>query len=370
MTESDHQVPVEAAVAGPGPLAGDGYVGAVDLGGTKILAAVVAPDGTICSRSKKKTVGRQSDAEAVIARIADCLRDATTAAGIAPKQLLAVGVGAPGPVEGDTGVVTVAVNLGWRDVPLRSALEQLAGVPVAVENDVRVAVLAEHVAGAGRGSQSMLGVWLGTGIGGGVVIHGQLVGGVTNAAGEIGHMTIKAGGPTCACGARGHLEALASRSAIVRDLARRAQRGQKTALTHIVGDDVSRATSSDLAEALRQGDKVVMKAINRAAKYLSMGIANLANVLNPELVVMGGGLVEALGEPFVRQVAEEVVKRPMFAATHALNIVPAALGDDAGIVGAALIARRLAVSRTVIAENSSLPRPVASLVNGDASAAE
>lgn len=322
------------------PLAGEGYVGGVDLGGTKILAVVVGPDGRELGRSKKST-GRNHEPGAVIDRIAKCMQDAAAEAGISVDQLRAIGIGAPGPVVPEEGVLTVAVNLGWHDVPLKAELEQRLGVPVVVDNDVRVAVLAEHLAGAGRGVRSLVGVWLGTGIGGGVVVNGELITGANNSAGELGHITIKAGGPKCACGGRGHLESLASRSAIVREIADQVGKGKKTILTSIVEGEVDKATSGDLADAYRKGDKLVVREINRGAKYLSMGIASIANVLNPEMAVLGGGLVEALGEPFLRRVTEEVRERPMYAATRPLRIVQSELLDDAGVIGASLIARRL-----------------------------
>jgi glucokinase len=326
-------------------LAGSGYVAAVDLGGTKILAAIVAPDGRIVARAKKKSGAKGRDPGPVIDRIADCVGDAAAEAGIEVDRIGAIGIGAPGPVSHDTGVVAVAVNLGWHDVPLRSELERRVKRPVAVENDVRLAVLAEQVAGAGRGASNLIGVWPGTGIGGGVIIDGKIVTGFTNSAGEIGHMTVKAGGPLCACGARGHLEALASRTAIVRWMAKAVDGGEPTVLTNLVGSDLSKATSGDLAEAARQDDKLTLAAIERSAKYLAIGIASVANLLNPEVVVVGGGLVEALGEPFVERIRQQLKGRPMLASTEPLRIVRSALGDDAGIVGAAFVARRLVAAR-------------------------
>ena len=354
------------------PLAGTGYVAGIDLGGTKILVAIVAPDGRIVARAKKKSISRGSDAAIVIDRIADCVRDATHAAGILPNQLQAIGIGAPGPIVLETGVVTVAVNLGWHDVPLKAELERRLGIPVGVDNDVRVAVLAEYLAGAGRGARNMIGLWPGTGIGGGIIVNGEIVIGSTNSAGEIGHMTIKAGGPICACGGKGHLESLASRGAIVRDIAALVHRGEKTLLIGIVGPDVTRATSSDLADALHQGDKLVIRVLDRAAKYLSIGIASLANVLNPETVVLGGGLIQALGDPFVRLIAQKVEGRPMLAATSSLKIAQSLLGDDAGIIGSALVARRLSV-RLESAHADNLTSPVghsAGATNGHAAPSE
>jgi glucokinase len=325
-------------------LAGEGFVGAVDLGGTKILAAVVSPDGAIVARAKKST-GKSSAPETVIDRIAACVREALETAGVEPSALRAVGIGAPGPVDPERGVLRTAPNLeGWHDVPLADELGRRLGVPVALDNDVRVAVLAEANAGAGRGVRNWVAFWPGTGIGGGVVLDGQILRGATNTAGEVGHITVKAGGPRCGCGGKGHLEALASRSAIVRDIARRVKKkGEKTLLSEIARD-VEKAKAGELAEAYRRGDKLVVKAIERAAKYLGIGVANIANTVNPELVVLGGGLTEALGEPFVRQVEQEARRRPLAAATAELQVVQSQLGDDAGVVGAALVARRLAGS--------------------------
>lgn len=290
----------------------------------------------------------------MIDRIAEVMREAAKGAGIEPGVLAAVAIGAPGPVVADTGVLSVAVNLGWHDVPLRAELEKRLGVPVMVENDVRVAVLAEHAVGAGRGARSLVGFWIGTGVGGGVVIDGELISGANNSAGEVGHMTIKAGGPVCACGARGHLEPLASRSSVIQYISRKVKKGAKTNLTQIADGDVTDATSGDLAKAFRHGDKLVTRAIHRSAKYLSIGIASVANLLNPELVILGGGLVDALGEPYVRRTREELAGRPLLAATKPVRIVAAALSDDAGVVGAALVARRAA---TRLATPAALANP-------------
>ncbi|MGH2353971.1 MAG: ROK family protein, partial [Chloroflexota bacterium] len=219
-------------------------------------------------------------------------------------------------------------------------------VPVAVGNDVRVAVLAEHAAGAGRGVRNMVGIWPGTGVGGGLILNGHLYMGEGAMAGEVGHITIKAGGPKCGCGGRGHLEALASRTAIVRDIAKAVKKGEKTLLTKTVGKDVSTATSGALARAWRRGDKLVTRVLDRAAEHLALGIASVANLLNPELVVLGGGVVEGLGESYIEQVRKLVRKMPLQSSTESLRIVKSELGDDAGITGAALLARRLAGGTT------------------------
>lgn len=337
MIESNVGRQVESA-----PLAGPGHVGAVDLGGTKILAAIVGPDGQVVAREKRST-GKDGKPGPVIERIAETVRRAAVAAGLDVGQLGAVGIGAPGPVDADAGVLHTAPNLdGWQDVPLAGELSLQLGIPVTLDNDVRVAVLAEQAAGAGRGLRHWVAVWPGTGIGGGIVLNGELWRGASGAAGEVGHITVKAGGPRCGCGAKGHLEALASRSAIVRYLAKRAANGHDTLLDKIASGGVAESKSGDLAEAFAKGDKEVVRAIERAARYLAIGIASIANTVNPEAVVLGGGLVEALGEPFVRLVEKKLRGRPMTAATDPLLVLQSQLGDDAGVTGAALLARRLA----------------------------
>lgn len=333
-----------------GPLVGEGYVGAVDLGGTKILAAVFNPQGQIAGRAKRPT-GRDHAPAAIIDRIAQTLRQAAAAAGIDASAITAAGVGAPGPVRPEDGSITIAPNLDWVNVPLQADLAARLDLPVAVGNDVRVAVLAEHAAGAGRGVRDMVGIWPGTGVGGGMILNGEPYTGSASMAGEIGHITILAGGPRCGCGGRGHLEALCSRTAIVRAVAKQVKRGGKTVLTKIVGKDITRATSGDLAEAWSRGDQLVVRAIDEAARYLALGIASVANLLNPELAVLGGGVVEGLGQPFVDAVRGRVAKMPLTSSTGTLRIVKSELGDDAGITGAALLARRLQHSRM-----SPLPR--------------
>ena len=321
------------------PLAGAGHVAAIDLGGTKILAAIFTPDGSVISRAKQMTHAERGSAE-VVDRMAEAVREAAADAGIDPSALDGVGVGAPGPIGADGGIVQVAPNLGWLEFPLRDELARRLNRPVFLGNDVSVAVLAEHQVGAGRGTRHMIGIWPGTGVGGGIVADGKLYGGAGQMAGEIGHITVKAGGPKCGCGGRGHLEALCSRTAIVKEIAKHVKRGAKTELSKIAGKDLTQATSGDLRKAVQRGDKLVIKVLDRTAKYLALGIASAANLLNPELVVLGGGVIEALGEPFVVRIRELTREQPLEAVTRDLRIEPSLLGDDAGITGAALLVRQ------------------------------
>ena len=319
-------------------LGGDGHVGAIDLGGTKIFGAVFAPDGRIVGRSTV-LIGRDHTPTSVVDKMVDAVDAAARAAGVARRDLRAVASGAPSPVELGSGIVVHAPNLGWHRFPLRDELGRRLGVPVAVENDVRAAVLGENAAGAGRGVRNWVGVWPGTGIGGGVVLDGQLWRGSSNSAGEFGHMTIKAGGPRCGCGGRGHLEALASRTGIVNAIVRAVTRGQRTILTDWLGHDLAATSGADLGRAWTAGDAVVSRVVDEAAGYLALGIASIANCVNPELVVFGGGVVEGLGDRFLELIARKLRGQEMVTATDPLRLVRCQLGDDAGLCGAALVAR-------------------------------
>lgn len=327
-------------------LRGDGYVVGIDLGGTKILAAVFAPDGHIVSRSKVLT-GRRGGLD-VVERMAVAVREAVKVAQLDLTDVRVVGTGVPGPVDPNTGIVQMAPNIpDWDLMPLREQLSsRLIGIPVATNNDVRVAVIAEHGAGAGIGTKDMVGIWPGTGVGGGLILNGEIYTGTASYAGEIGHITVRIGGEPCGCGGRGHLEAYCSRTAIVRNLQKHVKKGERTLLTRVIGKDLSRVKSSDLAQAAALGDKVVLEVLDRAARYLAIGVASIANLLNPELVVLGGGVVEALGDPFVETVTNYVRTEPFAATTNPLRILASALGDDAGVTGAAIIARQLQAKQT------------------------
>jgi glucokinase len=316
----------------------NGCVVGVDLGGTKALAAVVSPSGEILCRVKAKTPVGQGN-EGVLATVAACVRDAMAESKIARSAIRAVGIGVPGPLDPETGVVKVAPNLGWKDVPVKTILEKELGLPVFVENDVNAGTVAEHRLGAGVGVKDMIGIFVGTGIGGGLIFGGHLYHGFGKVAGEVGHMIIKVNGPRCGCGNRGCFEAMASRTAIVRDLINAVAKGRKTVLTKMVGDDLRQVGSGMLAEAYRSGDKLTVRIIRRAARCCGVAVASLLNLLNPEMVVLGGGVVEALGADYVNRVIKVASKRTFDVTLEGVRIVPAQLGDDAVFLGAACLAR-------------------------------
>ncbi len=313
----------------------------VDLGGTKILAAVVTADGKIMGQAKRKTKP-ETGTESVIERIVKTVDDALASAKTLRSEVRAVGIGAPGPIDPDTGTVLMAPNLnGWENVPLAKTLSEQLGVPVFLDNDVNVGTLGEFVYGAGRGAKDVIGVFVGTGIGGGLIIGGQLRSGARHAAGEIGHMIVLAEGPYCGCGNRGCIEALASRTAIVNSLRMAMQSGRKTTLTEaLAGGGVERLSSGVLAQAWKSNDTLTVEVLTRVQYYLGLHLASLVNFLDPELIVLGGGVIEALGEDFLQPIRRAAYQHfTQRRDASQVKIVLSQLGDNAGILGAAVAAR-------------------------------
>jgi glucokinase len=313
----------------------------LDLGGTKILAAVVNDRGEVVAEAKARTRGEKGP-DGVIERMVEAAGQAVRKARLDWKGIAAVAAGAPGPVDPDAGIVFHAPNLeGWTDVPLAEKLAAALEVPAFVENDVNLGTLGEHVLGAGQGTRDMVGVFPGTGIGGGLILDGKLRSGFRCAAGEVGHMVLLADGPVCGCGRRGCAEALASRTAIERDIQLGLAAGRESVLREEVIGKGGPLTSGVLAGALQQGDPLVTEVLGRAQWYLGLLAAAIVNLLDPEMVVFGGGLVEALGDDFL--VPVRVTARQYFiqqAGADRVQIVPAKLGDHAVVLGAAMLARQ------------------------------
>ncbi len=316
----------------------DGYVVGVDMGGTKILAAVVGLNGQIVARLKVMTKAEKG-ADDVINRISDCISESIEKANLRASQIRAIGIGAPGVVDPVAGEVLYAPNLHWSNVPLKGALENLLNIPVFVDNDVNLGTLGEQALGAGRGVDNLVGIFVGTGIGGGIVLNGKLFYGANRTAGEIGHVILKPGGPKCSCGNRGCLEALASRTAISRYVQKAiTQQGKKSILPELNGGNLDMVRSRALAKAVEKGDKLTLKAIRRARHYLGIGVATVVGLVNPQVVVLGGGLIEALGDDFVNGVHHAASKLALPNAMNGVDVVSATLGDDAGAIGAAALA--------------------------------
>jgi len=317
----------------------DGSVVAIDLGGTKALAGVVEPDGTVRSRVWLPSRDLSGQPELLLDRLADGASAAAREADVDFERVPAVGVCVPGPLDPSRSVVAVAPNLGWSNLDARGELEQrLPRTRVFLENDVRAAALGEHVLGAGRGYDSMLAVFVGSGVGGGIVIGGKLFHGASGGAGEIGHTVVRAGGPRCGCGRWGCLEAMAARGAVTRYVIQDVRRGHRTALTDILNGNLAALTSRDLAQAIAQDDAVAIRAARRSARYVGAVVGSALNLLDPAIIVLGGGIAEALGQRYVEWATEIARHQALSPAARDVPIVASKLGDDAGLLGAALTA--------------------------------
>ena len=322
---------------------GDGDKGeflvGVDLGGTKIYAGVFKP-GMNCIGTARVSTKADRGADAVIERIARCVQDAVDECDLNMKQVRGVGVGAPGAVDTETGRVIFAPNLGWEDVQFKKALEKQLDVPVFVENDCNMAMLGVYEKELGAKPEHALGVFIGTGIGGGLILDRRLHSGFNRTGGEVGHMVLEVNGPKCGCGNNGCFEALASRSAIFRRIEEAVKDGQKTILTDLLGKDLKDMRSGDLRKAIRRGDKFVEKVVEEAALYTGIALANLINLLSPEVVVLGGGLIEALEDEMMAIILETTKDYAFPGTMKGVDIVASKLADEAGIMGGAVLARR------------------------------
>jgi len=313
------------------------YALAVDIGGTKILTALVRDDGAVVARSRVDTPGR--GVEPVLGAVARTVEDVMRHGAAAGGEVVAAGVGAPGPLDPATGVVFDPPNIeGWHDVPLGAMLTERLGRGVFIENDANAAALGEWWVGAGRDVSDLIYVTVSTGIGGGIIIGDRVHHGVSGTAGEIGHMTVDLSGPPCLCGlGNGHLETLASGPAMARAAREAVEVGRRSALLEMAGGRPDAITAAMVDTAAREGDPVALEVFTRAATYLGVGMANLLNLLNPQRIIIGGGVSRAgemLFEPVRRIARERAFEQP----GRAADIVPALLGDDVGVVGAAAVA--------------------------------
>ncbi len=314
------------------------YVLGIDLGGTKIETAVFDDGGNIIGRHRDKTEAWRGQNE-VLERIIMVSGQAIANAKIEAKEIAAIGIGSPGPLDPDTGYIIETANLPFKNFPLGPKLsERYNNCPVVLNNDVDAGTYGEFKQGIAQGAQFVLGVFIGTGIGGGLIIDGKPYNGFNKNAAEIGHIVVRMGGPKCGCGNRGCMEALASRPSIARDIKRALKSGKKSLITKKMSKDGT-ITSGDIKECYEAGDKVVKKIVHRASEYIGAGIGSLVNVLSPEYIVFGGGVVEALGEGFIRRLEKEIARNAFEFSMKNVKIVKAQLGDDAGITGAALLAR-------------------------------
>ncbi len=317
-----------------------GLVAAVDLGGTKILAAIVDSENRVLGRAKSSTPA-QEGGQAILGAISETIRQAAAEALIDLADVKGVGVGSPGPLDPERGVILFSSNMNVRDFALGPLLSEELGKPVLLRNDVRMGGFGEFMLGAGQGKSSVLAAFVGTGIGGCVIIDGKVVTGSTGNAGEIGHILLKPGGSRCGCGRRGCLEAFASRTAIAKRIRKAHRNGRSTMLASKVNDKSDRLKSKDLAAAYLSGDAVTVAEVHRAAYYLGLGLGSLVNVFGPEVVIIGGGVAAALGPAYIDAIRNSARNQILVDPDQKIEIVPAALGDDAGILGSAIMAREI-----------------------------
>ena len=312
-----------------------------DLGGTKMMAAVLDRNFRIIGSHRAKTKGLEGTKE-VLGRIVETINEALREAKIEVHQLGGIGVGCPGPLDLDRGIILHAPNLGWHNVTLKETLEKKFRCPTVIANDVDTGTYGEYRFGAARKARCVVGVFPGTGIGGACIYKGRIFRGKTSSCMEIGHIKVEREGRMCGCGRRGCLETVASRLAISAEAAMAVYRGEAPHLRKLAGTDIADIKSGALSKAIKAGDAVIEQIVRNAARHLGTAIANLVNLLAPDVVVLGGGLVEAMPDIFLKEIEKTVGSGAMKSFTRSLKIVAAELGDNAAVMGAAGLAAEAA----------------------------
>lgn len=313
------------------------HVIGIDLGGTNMQIGVVDPGYKIPGRSKKKTRAVEG-LDRVLDRIVDGVNEACHEAGISTKEVAALGIGAPGAIDPAAGVVVQAPNLNWHNVQLANLLKKRLGVPVVVDNDVNVAVYGEWRLGAGKGVNDLLGVWLGTGVGGGLVLNGKLYYGGFFTAGEIGHNILFPGAPP---GTR-KVEECCSRTAVVRHILQLIHTGRKSVIPELCQGDLSEVRAKTVSVAYEKNDAPTREVVDNAAELLGIVCANAVTLLSLPRVVLGGGLTEAMGDALVKPVREATRRFVFPDVLRKVDVVATKLEANAGLLGAALLAQEMA----------------------------
>jgi glucokinase len=311
---------------------------AVDIGGTKIITAVFDGEGTMLSRIYCLTLGSEGP-NRVIKRLIGAIDKAIEKAGMVRSQIGGIGVAAAGAIDINRGIVADSPNLPrWHNIHIVDKLVDALGRPIFLLNDANAAALAEYRLGAGRGLHNLIYITVSTGIGGGMIINGELYQGTDGSAAEIGHMIIKIGGPVCKCGKRGCFESMASGTAIGRLAQKRLRRGEESIMARLANDKVGDVTAQIVAAAARKGDPLAKAVIEEAAGYLGIGLANLVNLMNPQMIIIGGG-VSKMGEMLLRPTRKSMKANAFNLPARTVRLVRPRLGVDAELTGAAIYAR-------------------------------
>jgi len=308
------------------------YFIGVDLGGTKIATGIANENGDLIKTVKVPTQA-EDGWEVVTKRIGDTILDVLEKSKIKASEVKAIGICAPGALDIPNGIVLSSPNLKWHNVPLKKIIEDRFNIPTYFDNDANIAGLGENRFGAGKGSKHMLYMTVSTGIGGGIVIDGQIYHGATFGAGEIGHITIDVNGPLCGCGNRGCIEAIASGPAIARNAKEKLAQNPDSLL-----NDYPEITAKEVADAANKGDQLANDVIETAGKYIGATLSGLINTLNPEIVVIGGG-VSNMGDLILDPIRKEVETRSLKSFVENLKIVRAELGGEVGVMGAIALAQ-------------------------------
>jgi glucokinase len=314
------------------------FVLGIDIGGTNLVVGSVAADGSAVHAVASEPTHAEAGSSDVVDRLVTLAERAIaqTRREVPGAEIVGVGVGAPGPLDTKSGIVLLTPNLGWVNLPLRRIIHDRVGLPAVLDNDANCAVLGEWWVGAARGSRHAIGLTIGTGIGGGIILDGKLYHGASDVAGEIGHTTIDTEGRRCKCGNYGCLEAYASGPNIAMRAREALEAGAVSILPSQVGGDLKRITAQTVYEAAAAGDELALEVVNDTAKFLAVGVANLLNVFNPEVVVVCGGVTLA-GDHLFLPLRREVSRRAFKPAVAACRIVPGELSGTAGVYGAAKV---------------------------------
>jgi len=312
-----------------------------DLGGTKMMAVVLNDASRVIATRRRKTKG-EVGANVGVARIVETIEEALGEAKVDPSRLSGIGMGVPGMLNLNTGLLKLAPNLGWRDVPLRKVLTRRFHVPVAIANDVDAGVYGEYRFGSARGARCVVGVFPGTGVGGGCVYEGRILRGKTGSCMEIGHVPVMPDGTLCGCGRRGCLETVASRLAISAELAQAVYRGEAPQLKKLAGTDIANIRSGIIREAMEAGDRVVERIVRHAARQIGRVLIGTVHQLAPDVIVLGGGLVEEMPALFVGEITDTLNKGVTETFRGSFKVAAARLGDYATAMGAAALASDLA----------------------------
>lgn len=311
------------------------YIVGIDIGGTNLVLGTVSEDGSVLHGLRKEPTRAEEGPDAVVARLVGLSRQAIedTLAADPEANIIGVGIGSPGPLDRVTGRVLITPNLGWTDFPLRDAIRDALALPTALDNDANCAVLGEWWRGAARDTRHAIGITVGTGIGGGIIIDGKLYHGFSEVAGELGHTTIDANGRLCKCGNYGCLEAYAAGPAIARRAVEALKAGVDSSLPDYVSGKLEALSAQIVYQAARDGDDLALEVVRETSRLLGIGIANLVNIFNPEVVVVCGGVTMA-GASLFDPLRQEVRRRAFRPAAEACRIVPGELIGTAGVYGA------------------------------------